>query len=144
MCIEYPHHFSFTAAASQRVAVLVARVKDTRSGFVFDEFMRQITSLLNDLENQNYTEENGSCLQPINFDASADIRKISRSKSLDEWFTVLYTRMFWMFRYCDKGVGKQFMRRLKTAARRVERSHKYSFQNLTDDQLEKHFTTGES
>ena len=145
LCIEYPNHSSFTKAAGQRMAILVSRIKETRSGFNYSDFMASVSSLLQDLEAENYNEKNGSCIQPINFDSHDDTKAITRSADLEDWFTVLYKRIYWMFRFCDGSDDqKKYQKRLKKIARRVQKGliQDYTFFNLTDEQMEEQLTTG--
>ena len=93
------------------------------------------------LEKQDYSD-NMTCIQPINFDASKDANKITRSKTLDEWFSVLYTRIYWMFRYCDSGSARKYQKQLKGFARRVQRGQNFTFMHLTDEEMEQALSSG--
>jgi hypothetical protein len=126
------------------MAILVSRIKETRSGFNYSDFMASVSSVLIDLENENYNEQNESCIQPINFDSYDDARKITRSADLEDWFTVLYKRVFWMFRFCEGSAdSKKYQKRLKKIARRVQRGliQDYTLFNLTDAEMEEQLTT---
>lgn len=127
------------------MAILVSRIKETRSGFNYSDFMASVSSLLQDLEAENYNEKNGSCIQPINFDSHDDTKAITRSADLEDWFTVLYKRIYWMFRFCDgTDDQKKYQKRMKKIARRVQKGliQDYTFFNLTDEQMEEQLTTG--
>ena len=45
------------------MAILVSRIKETRSGFNYSDFMASVSAILQDLEAENYNDENGSCIQ---------------------------------------------------------------------------------
>ena len=45
------------------MAILVSRIKHTRSGFNYSDFMASVSAILQDLEAENYDDENGSCIQ---------------------------------------------------------------------------------
>ena len=64
---------------------------------------------------------------------------------MEDWFTVLYKRIYWMFRFCDGAEDKKkYQKRLKKIARRVQKGliQDYTFFDLTDGQLEEQLTTG--
>ena len=93
------------------------------------------------LEKQDYSD-NQTCVQPINFDSSKDSNKITRAKDLNEWFTVLYKRVYWMFRYCDAGSAKKYQKQLKAFARRVQKGDKYTFMSITNEDIEQELSSG--
>ena len=128
-------------AASQRIAVLLARTTETRASFEYGAYLNDIVNLMNTLEKQDYSD-NQTCVQPINFDSSKDSSKITRAKDLNEWFTVLYKRVYWMFRYCDSGSAKKYQKQLKAFARRVQKGDKFSFMTITDEDIENELSSG--
>ena len=133
---------SLIKAASQRIAVLLARLTETRSSFDYGSYLADVVQLMTSLEKLGYSDDQ-TCIQPINFDASKDSNKITRATSLNEWFTVLYKRVYWMFRYCDKNSARKYQKQLKGMARRVQKGENFSFMSITDDQIEADLTSGE-
>ena len=96
---------------------------------------------MTNLEKLGYSDDQ-TCIQPINFDGSKDSNKITRATSLNEWFTILYKRVYWMFRYCDKNGARKYQKQLKGMARRVQKGENFSFMNITDNEIEENLTSG--
>ena len=141
MCIEYPRHDSFTQAASQRIAVLLARLTETRASFDYGTYLADVVQLMTDLEKQDYSDDQ-TCVQPINFDATKDANRITRASDLNEWFTTLYKRIYWMFRYCDNNSARKYQKQLKGFARRVQKGQTFSFMTISYSDIEQELTSG--
>ena len=141
-CIQFPRHDSFTQAASQRIAVLLARLTETRASFDYGVYLGDVVQLMTDLEKRDYSDDE-TCVQPINFDATKDANKITRAKDLNQWFTALYKRIYWMFRYCDKSrTGRKYQKQLKSLARRVQKGQTFTFMTISDADIEQELTSG--
>ena len=141
-CIQFPRHDSFTQAASQRIAVLLARLTETRASFDYGVYLGDVVQLMTDLEKRDYSDDE-TCVQPINFDATKDANQITRARDLNQWFTALYKRIYWMFRYCDKSrTGRKYQKQLKSLARRVQKGQTFSFMTISDAEIEQELTSG--
>jgi len=124
--------------------VLLARQKKIRKNFDYSKWLLEIVDILEGA--RDVKDENGDrreCANPMDLDTGKDLKLISRAPSVDEWFQLIYKRIYWVFKNCPNG-SKHFLRNLKKMYRgTVPRSEYHDiFETLTEEYLESEFAPG--